>query len=111
MTDIEERLQTARLGMTIGIDALLLEAAAEIRRLRTTGAERYWEARWRDEAKENELLLAVIEKLNTEIERQRAERDVWKIACNAQADEVERLRAERRVIPGTNIPDADTPSY
>ena len=31
-----------------------------------------------------------------EIERLTAERDVWKIACNAQADEVKRLRALRK---------------
>ena len=52
-----------------------------------------------------------IARLHDENERLTAERDVWKIACNAQANEVERLRAERRVIPGTNIPDAGTPSY
>ncbi len=70
MTDIVTRLRfdAARCEATFskGVASNIEEAAAEIERLqellRGTGANRYWEGRWRDE--------------NAEVERLRAENDV-----------------------------------
>jgi hypothetical protein len=61
--------------------------------------------KWRAE---NEQLKDLIDAHHRMFEPVRVDRDLWKMRAQ-KAEEI--LMAERRVIPGTNIPDAETPSY
>ena len=70
--DIVNRLLAAATPRKSGVlppRSLYEEAAAEIARLyealRSGGANRYWEGRWRDEAAENERLRAALKELLT----------------------------------------------
>jgi hypothetical protein len=73
MSDLDERLRMwpaadGQDGLSSGyVEALMREAADENKRLsellRGTGANRYWEGRWRDEKAENEKLRTLLGKL------------------------------------------------
>jgi chromosome segregation ATPase len=56
--------------------------------------------RWKSRAEQIEVWVgeyrARAERAEAEVERLTSERDVWKIACNAQAAEVDQLRREIR---------------
>jgi uncharacterized small protein (DUF1192 family) len=80
-----------------GLNEIIADLTAEIARLHellvSTGANRYWEARWRDEYAENEKLRAEIARLKNWC-RQFMEGDSL-MAENARLQcELERVRAE-----------------
>ena len=69
------------------------ELRAEIERLRMQcgGNCRYWEGRWRDEAKENDRLCA-------EVERLKKERDNFQAGLVDAVAKIERLREEIELV-------------
>ena len=74
MTDIVERLRyyvgnpSAWGHYDEGVSEKLGEAADEIERLTAERANRYWEGRYRDEAKDNERLRALVKDLADDVE-------------------------------------------
>jgi hypothetical protein len=63
LTADNERLHAEIEARKTAVEKVYLEQCAEIERLRTQcgGHCRYWEGRWRDEAKENERLRAALD--------------------------------------------------